>query len=154
NQVSVANNTFARSFTNGVFVAGAGTSPTITGNTIAGNATGVSAAGVATPHINFNNITGNSSFGVLNADCPSNVACTTTPDVDATNNYWGNANGPSRDPDRPGLGDKVSFHVNFSPFFTVPITQVSSDFNTIITAIINRLGLPASFNPILHYAEP
>src|SRR5438876_8966215 len=76
---------------NSIGVSVFGGSPTITGNTISGNQTGVSVGGGSVPHINGNNIQGNSTWGVVNADCftiPNDTTCSGTPDVDATNNFW------------------------------------------------------------------
>jgi len=58
-------------------------------------------------HINFNNITGNSNFGVNNSQLGI---------LDATCNWWGAANGPG--PVGPGSGDKVSTNVDYTPWQT------------------------------------
>jgi len=57
--------------------------------------------------INFNNIYGNVDFGVLNDSTSS---------VDATNNWWGDASGPSGM--GLGTGDAVSTHVDYIPWRT------------------------------------
>ena len=65
------------------------------------------AAGGVSPNVSahFNNIVGNETYGIYNGS---------TGPVDATNNWWGNASGPSRD----GVvaGDKVSANVLFAPW--------------------------------------
>ena len=91
--------------------------PAIIGNTISGSPWGVYLSGDSFPLINFNDIE-NNSIGVYNAPCPNDVPCPAR-DLDATRNYWGAPNGPSRDPDRllkPPYGDQVSWHVNFEPY--------------------------------------
>ncbi|MBA7677035.1 hypothetical protein ES703_85283 [subsurface metagenome] len=67
--------------------------------------------------INFNNIVGNIYYGILNTLVDSTYR------VDATDNWWGHASGPSglvEDPDTleiaNGSGDKVSENVNFYPW--------------------------------------
>jgi hypothetical protein len=85
----------------------------ISGNLFKGWATGIRTdalanAGLVT--VNFNNITHNSTYGVLNDG--SAVA------IDATCNWWGAANGPG--PVGPGKGDKVSTNVTFVPWLISP----------------------------------
>jgi len=63
----------------------------------------------ATIHINRNNITGNSNFGVNN---------TVSGILDATCNWWGAINGPG--PVGPGSGDRVSMNVTFAPWLIAP----------------------------------
>jgi hypothetical protein len=63
----------------------------------------------ATVHVNYNNITGNFPNGVTNkASAP----------LDATDNWWGAANGPSGA--GSGSGDKVSTNVDFDPWLIEP----------------------------------
>jgi parallel beta-helix repeat protein len=57
--------------------------------------------------IHCNNIEGNLAYGVYN----ENVAET----VNATNNWWGGANGPSFS---PGSGDKISANVLYDPYLS------------------------------------
>jgi hypothetical protein len=83
---------------------------TVTGNTLKNNAYGVNVGILSitagdTVQVHQNNITGNSVFGVNNDS---------TGAVDATNNWWGAANGPG--PVGPGSGDKVSIGVTFKPW--------------------------------------
>ncbi len=89
---------------------------TITGNAISNSYDGVNTrigdgwdvTGLEI-HINGNNITGSTDFGVNN----------TVPGVlDATCNWWGAANGPG--PVGTGSGDKVSTGVNFTPWLNAP----------------------------------
>ncbi|NUE03255.1 right-handed parallel beta-helix repeat-containing protein [Halorubraceae archaeon YAN] len=85
----------------------------ITGNDIEDNsANGIQVDGGADIEdvtINENNITGNEPFGVNNE---------TGVLLDATNNWWGDADGPSGE--GPGSGDAVSEDVDFTPFATTP----------------------------------
>jgi hypothetical protein len=60
-------------------------------------------------HINFNNITDNTSFGVRNGQMGI---------LDAECNWWGAADGPG--PVGPGSGDNVSTNVDFTPWLTAP----------------------------------
>jgi hypothetical protein len=83
----------------------------------------------STPRINFNDITNNTEYGVLNVD-PSNV-------VNAKNNYWGHPTGPAGV--GAGLGDSVSSWVDYEPWLTKPLfpdtLQVPADYLTIQAAI-------------------
>ena len=63
----------------------------------------------ATIHINLNNITRNSNFGVNN---------TVSGVLDATCNWWGAVDGPG--PVGPGSGDRVSMNVTFAPWLIAP----------------------------------
>lgn len=81
----------------------------IKGNLITGDAgDGIALENGSNPLITKNNIFGNTGFGVRNFDSSSMV--------DATQNWWGNANGPSGS--GSGLGDKVSDAVDFSNWKT------------------------------------
>jgi len=83
----------------------------ITGNTISN--CGLMGIEVFGPNVvaNFNNITGNTNFGVWSA-------VTTGPQVDATNNWWGDASGPSGV--GPGTGDAININVVYDPWSIVP----------------------------------
>jgi len=113
---------------------------TIQNNTVTGNATGIhigSGADHASIHINQNNITNNTAptTGVNNAG-------TTT--VDAENNWWGDASGPSGV--GPGTGDAVSANVDYCPWlddefatgnavYPIENTTISTGYCTIQAAI-------------------
>jgi hypothetical protein len=60
-------------------------------------------------HINFNNITDNTSFGIRNGQ--SGI-------LDGECNWWGAADGPGLV--GPGSGDNVSNNVDFTPWLTAP----------------------------------
>ena len=77
-------------------------------NTISNNLGGVLIDGLADITnlvINYNNIRGNTNYGIQNL---------TTVEVDATYNWWGHASGPSGV--GLGSGDAVSDNVDFIPF--------------------------------------
>ena len=89
---------------------------TITGNAISNSYDGVNTR-IGTGwdvtgqeiHINGNNITGSTRFGVNN---------TVLGILDATCNWWGAANGPG--PVGPGSGDRVSSNVAYKPWLITP----------------------------------
>jgi parallel beta-helix repeat protein len=60
--------------------------------------------------VNFNNIEDNQQYGVENLN--------TINTLDATNNWWGDASGPSGVGD--GTGDAVSANVNYDPWLDAP----------------------------------
>jgi parallel beta-helix repeat protein len=62
--------------------------------------------------INCNEITGNGIFGVESKRTNSNV--------DATQNWWGDASGPYHSTNSGGNGDEVSDNVNFEPWSFTP----------------------------------
>jgi parallel beta-helix repeat protein len=89
----------------------------IANNTISNNVDGVNTRDIPPPwdvtgkeiHINFNNITGNTNFGVRNGQMGV---------LDAECNWWGAADGPG--PVGPGSGDRVSTGVDFTPWLAAP----------------------------------
>jgi parallel beta-helix repeat protein len=96
---------------------------TITGNDISDNPEGISILGgdayCTNIAVNFNNIAGNTNHGVYNGG--ANV-------IDATNNWWGHASGPSGEYGRTnpagkviGKGDAVSDNVDWDPWLSHPI---------------------------------
>ena len=95
-----------------------GTIATITGNTISNSTTGIAVGydGSDTSNVTAhqNNITGN-SYGIES----------TNPVVDAINNWWGNATGPTHSSNPSGTGDAVSDNVNFTPWLTNPVGYVA-----------------------------
>ena len=101
---TLSNNTITDNGT-GMAISGGGTAPTVTASSLSRNGTAVVTSNHGNPVITGNDIVGN-SFGVQNND--SSVT------INATNNYWGAASGPSGA--GPGTGDKVSTYVNFTPF--------------------------------------
>jgi len=82
---------------------------TLTGNTVTGNNDcGINLDG-SNNSINFNNIYGNTNYGVEN----------TGTSVDAVNNWWGANDGPSTS---PGSGDKVSANVVYDPWIVLGVS--------------------------------
>jgi len=89
-------------------------SPTISYNDIADCTYGVYSWLGATPIINYNNIFGNSEYGVYNDDCSVTI--------NAENNWWGHETGPYHPETNPdGQGDAVSDCVDYDPWATEPI---------------------------------
>ena len=81
----------------------------VEGNTFTGNSLGIYVFDTQTTltgiTVNFNNIVGNTRFGVQNDGGET---------LDATKNWWGDASGPSRA--GAGAGDAVSTKVLYSPW--------------------------------------
>lgn len=102
----------------------------INGNSISGIAVGhhaVSVGGVALAD-------SGTTFGTW--DGPSTIT------VDATNNWWGNASGPTHASNVGGTGDAVSDSVTFTPWYTDPllshlkgVVTISIDSNEASTTI-------------------
>lgn len=117
---------------------GAGTQATITGNTLTGNTDGIAVgynetdASVVTAH--NNNLSGN-----------TNGVYSTAPVVDATNNWWGSANGPTHTGNKYNVGSQGSIvigTVNYAPWLKTeggisfaPVTNVANGFASIQAAI-------------------
>ena len=136
---TISNNTISDNTEDGIRLTGTAGNNTIKNNTINSNSHGIwvasdsnqiigndvfsNTAGGSGIHltsaasnnvIQFNNIIGNSpegsgSYGVYN----DNAAET----VDATLNYWGDANGPTHPGNPSGTGDAVSDNVEYEPYF-------------------------------------
>jgi hypothetical protein len=81
--------------------------------------------------IHFNNIVGNLDYGIYNYNTGNTV--------DATDNWWGAVDGPSHS---PGHGDKVSDHVEYSPWLP---TEVQCEECT------ERVGDPTYTGQLLTY---
>jgi len=81
----------------------------VTGATISNNNyAGIGVCSNSTQEVHFNNIAGNSLYGVLNAGGGI---------VDATKNWWGHATGPYHPTANPyGMGNAVSNNVSFTPW--------------------------------------
>ncbi len=72
---------------------------------------GIHATG-SSPAINFNSITNHALYGVFNA--------TSSIILDAENNWWGDASGPTHSSNPGGSGSPVSNFVDFTPWLTSP----------------------------------
>lgn len=91
---------------------------TISSNTLTGNDLGVWGRNGNQLVVEDNNIAGNTA-GVLNA----NGDATVTP-IDASNNWWGDASGPSGE--GPGTGDSVSTNVDYDPWYSSAVVSTDS----------------------------
>lgn len=84
----------------------------ITGNDIYSNTTGIGVGPkVSGVEAQFNNIYNNTAFGVNVWDQ------TGTSSINATNNWWGSATGPTHSSNSDGTGDAVSDNVLFDPWY-------------------------------------
>jgi hypothetical protein len=113
---------------------GSGTQAAFTGNTLTNNSTGIvvgydgSDTALVTAHDNC--FSGN-TWGVS----------TTAPFVDAENNWWGDASGPTHASNPPGLGDAVDDKVDFSPWITDGCggSSVDASWQNLRTSELNDL---------------
>ena len=93
--------------TTGLYLRGASTGWTVTGNAISGAGVGIDidpSAGSADTHVNRNSITGNSAGLTNRASVLAEATC----------NWWGSATGPGGQ--GPGSGNSVSANVSFTPW--------------------------------------
>ena len=105
-------NTIRNSSHSGIYVDGSGANgAAIRCNNFKDNYYGVYTANDATPVINSNNFLRNKNFGVNN---------TGSGEVDATNNWWNDANGPGYN------GDDVSSNVNAAPWLLQESSCITS----------------------------
>lgn len=99
---------------------GTGTSATIENNTITNNTDGVAVGyditDASTVTIHNSNLSGN-TIGVNS----------TNPSVDAIQNWWGNASGPTHTSNAEGTGDAISDAVTFAPWYINTEMTVLSD---------------------------
>jgi hypothetical protein len=109
---ALANIQFANNQTNGLELDG-NSIGTIVGSTFMGNAIGVQVAQSSTTLSNCS-IAGNTTYGVrvvsLGAFGP----------VQAANNWWGSATGPTYSGNPGGTGDAINSGVTYTPFLTSP----------------------------------
>jgi hypothetical protein len=101
------------------------TNVNVTDNTIQTNEVGVlvkySADGVL---VNWNNITGNTIYGVSNTDPIPHT-------LDAQYNWWGSSTGPYHATANPaGTGDEVSDNVDFTPWLMEPLLAHVSGYDS------------------------
>ena len=84
----------------------------ITGSTLGDNNGGICVYDDGNLTANFNNIAGNDLLGLYNSAME---------EVDATNNWWGDASGPHHPTTNPsGIGNEVSDNVDFVPWLDSP----------------------------------
>ena len=136
NSNTLTNNIATSNTRHGIYLDGSNNN-TLTGNTVSGNSEcGINLDGsnnnaltfnhitgnnigiqiqppvdASTISINFNNIYGNTNYGVDNT--------LGTPNTNAENNWWGANDGPSLS---PGSGDKVSANVNYEPWIVLGVS--------------------------------
>jgi hypothetical protein len=87
----------------------------ITGSTISNNDMGIWVLSNSTQEIHFNNIVGNTDYGVQS---PGSTA-------EATHNWWGDASGPSGAGN--GTGDVVGDNVVFDPWLEAEVGAVKTE---------------------------
>ena len=127
----IMNSTIRNSAGSGVYVTNASNSPVIVNSDITGNKWGVYASS-SNPYVRYNNIYANTTAGVWNA--------TTSPDVDARENWWGVATGPTYTAGNPGgRGDSITDHVLYNPW----LGQATGSNLSITEA----RAMPAALNP-------
>ncbi|MDR8390923.1 right-handed parallel beta-helix repeat-containing protein, partial [Aliifodinibius sp. S!AR15-10] len=100
-----------------------GAIPEITDNDIRANETGIRVVetGSTTPVISDNNISGNTTIGVLNEGMGLLVA---------DYNFWGDKNGPQNSSNPNGTGDIVSNNVDYSPWLfgdVLPVREITAN---------------------------
>jgi hypothetical protein len=84
----------------------------ITGSTISNNGIGIWVYGDASLEAHFNNIFGNTDYGV---ETWGEVT------ADATHNWWGDASGPYYEDNPDGLGNEVDDYVDFRPWLEAEV---------------------------------
>ncbi|MCW7079262.1 MAG: right-handed parallel beta-helix repeat-containing protein [Canidatus Methanoxibalbensis ujae] len=112
---TIADNTILNNTGKGIHLDTYSDSNTFRGNDIQGNNYGIEIGGpqeypCSGNVVNYNNIVGNSVYGVYNS--PYN------PRLDATNNWWGDA---TSGPGPVGSGDNVSSNVAYEPWLGAPL---------------------------------
>ena len=91
----------------GIYVTG-DSAPLVAGNLITGNSRGIGIFSGAAGLYRANRIQGNTEYGIYNNNLSS------FPNIDARNNWWGDAAGPKP----TGAGDLVGSKVDYSPWAT------------------------------------
>ena len=103
-----------------VYISTPATGVAITGNDIHNNIRGIWAQNFVVDGLaaHFNNIVGNTEYGVINEDPENDV-------FDATNNWWGDDSGPSGE--GPGTGDAVSTNVDYDPWVRSTVSESTTE---------------------------
>jgi parallel beta-helix repeat protein len=102
---------------------------------------GVWAAGrtpVSSNQINYNNIAGNTGFGVRTFD---------TIATDARFNWWGDAGGPTHSSNSGGAGDKISDNVDYSPWLGDGFEVIPRTYH------VNPTGAPSAIQEAINEAS-
>ena len=119
-----------------VYISTPATGVAITGNDIQNNIRGIWAQNFVVDGLaaHFNNIVGNTEYGVINED-PEND------EFDATCNWWGDNSGPYHETLNPGgTGDAVSDYVDFEPWL-VEVPTVTTQAATGVDLYIATLNM-------------
>ncbi|TKJ27228.1 MAG: hypothetical protein CEE41_00380 [Hadesarchaea archaeon B3_Hades] len=123
---TISNNTIDNNASYGIYIDGITSSAIIVFNNITNHSTsasGVYLAGVATTDatrmlVNYNNIVGNSPYGIYNDG---------TGELNARYNWWGDASGPGGV--GPGTGDNVEGDVDYALWLTEPFENITINWN-------------------------
>jgi parallel beta-helix repeat protein len=102
---------------------------------------GVWAAGrtpVGSNQINYNNIAGNTGFGIRTFD---------TVATDARFNWWGDASGPTHSSNVGGTGDKISDNVDYSPWLGYGFEVTPRTYH------VNPTGAPSAIQEAINEAS-
>ncbi len=92
------------------------------------NGDGITCHYSSSPEIHYNDIYGNSNYGIRNLD--------STVIVDAENNWWGDSTGPYHPDSNPGgLGDTVSDYVDFIPWLYWPGVEEQMSIPNVVTRL-------------------
>ncbi len=117
---------------------GAGTNATIAGNEITNSTEGIvvgyDGSDTSTVVIHSNKITGNTTNGVSS----------TAPTVNAIENWWGSATGPTHATNPGGSGDAVSSNVDYSPWCLEPTCTPPFGSNDPLDHIAMTLSSPVT----------
>ncbi|MEM3527067.1 MAG: right-handed parallel beta-helix repeat-containing protein [Candidatus Bathyarchaeia archaeon] len=116
----------------GIYIGGSSTSNRIIGNNIHDNYRGIVVWSNPTwvqyevntpgaPEIHFNNIYGNTQYGLRVVDTDPTYS------VDAKDNWWGGASGPTHPSNPGGTGDAVTDNVDFTPWLGASLSNVDSE---------------------------
>ncbi len=135
---------------------GGGTTANISGCTLTGNTAGIAVGFDGDDNsvvvANHNQIYGN-TYGIT----------ATGPEVNAENNWWGDATGPFNDPNNTcGLGNEVTSHVGFLPWWTTPtgvdgsgsLAVHNTTQDTWYCKIQDAIDDPVTVNGDVIFAEP
>jgi len=131
--------------------AGSGTNMNITGGTFSVNKNNLTASS-GTYHSAI--IIREGAAGTLKANwmnIDGEVVNLSSTQLDATNNWWGDASGPTADTNPDGKGNKVSGNVTFNPWLVLnfsadPISILADEtsFTTLTATVKNKLGNPVA----------
>ncbi len=140
----------------GVYMFGSGSGNIINGNTLRSNPIGIqlwiSGEGgapidwegdiAASPEVEENNIYDNTNYGAIS----TNIAGTTMI-MDAEDNWWGDASGPTHSSNPEGSGDAVSDNVDYDPWSTseFEISECEPEQVSICDGTPDSCGILASY---------